>query len=145
MELSPGRDTVTGGAGTTLVSIQPNIAANQTRAFAVEATDTGHSIGDLAWEQPPIAPTIEASRLGVFVLLLDLARTDAGLARARWALLIFALSPVSVMVTGFHGNTDPVMVLFLVAAAHGVIKQRPVWCGLLFALSCQVKVAPLLL
>ena len=35
-----------------------------------------------------------------------------------WLLALFALSPVSIMVSGFHGNTDPVMVMFLVAAAY---------------------------
>src|SRR4051812_34670421 len=82
MELSPGRDTVTGGAGTTLVSIQPNIAANQTRAFAGEATDTGHSIGDRAWEQAPIPPTIEAGRLGVWIVSAALFATVVKLAIA---------------------------------------------------------------
>jgi hypothetical protein len=29
-------------------------------------------------------------------------------------MVLFALSPVSLMVSGYHGNTDPVMVMFLV-------------------------------
>src|SRR5436853_7622070 len=38
----------------------------------------------------------------------------AAIAIPTWALALFAMSPVSLMVSGFHGNTDSVMVLFLV-------------------------------
>src|SRR3989442_783794 len=31
-----------------------------------------------------------------------------------WALLILALSPVAIMVSGFHGNTDPLMIALVV-------------------------------
>jgi hypothetical protein len=62
-----------------------------------------------------------------------------------WALSLFALSPVSIMISGFHGNTDPVMVMFLLFAGYACLRNAPVWCGLFFALSCQIKVIPLLL
>jgi hypothetical protein len=62
-----------------------------------------------------------------------------------WLLALFALSPVSIMVSGFHGNTDSVMVMFLVAAAYMASQNRPLLCGILFALSCQIKIIPLLL
>lgn len=62
-----------------------------------------------------------------------------------WAMLLFALSPISIMVSGFHGNSDPVMTMFLLAAAYMCVRQRPVLCGILFALSCQIKIIPLLL
>ena len=48
------------------------------------------------------------------------------------------------MVSGFHGNTDPVMVMFLVLAAHMCLKERPILAGLFLALSCQIKIVPLL-
>lgn len=62
-----------------------------------------------------------------------------------WSLHVFALSPVSLMITGFHGNTDPLMVLFLILATYMVFKNSPVGCALLLALSCQIKIVPLLL
>src|ERR1700686_594826 len=62
-----------------------------------------------------------------------------------WALALFALSPVSIMVTGFHGNTDPVMVMLLVLASLFCLRGKSVWCGLFLALSCQIKIIPLLL
>jgi len=62
-----------------------------------------------------------------------------------WALALFALSPVSLMVSGFHGNTDPVMVLLLVCAVWMCLRNQAALCGLFFALSCQIKIVPLLL
>jgi hypothetical protein len=78
-------------------------------------------------------------------LFLRLNNDEPELRLPFWALLLFALSPVSIMVSGFHGNTDPVMVLFLILAAFAAVRRRPVWCALFFALSCQIKIIPVLL
>jgi hypothetical protein len=81
----------------------------------------------------------------VVVLALIWASTaEAKLRLPRWALISFALSPVSVMVSGFHGNTDPIMVMFLVLAALTCLQKRPLLCAFFFALSCQIKVIPAL-
>ena len=61
-----------------------------------------------------------------------------------WALALFAMSPVSIMVSGFHGNIDPVMVMLLFFSALGVVEDRPVLCGLFFAAACNVKIVPIL-
>ncbi len=71
--------------------------------------------------------------------------TKTDLRIPTWALALFALSPVSLMVSGFHGNTDPVMVLLLVCAVWMCLRNRPVLSGLFLALSCQIKIVPLLL
>ena len=81
-----------------------------------------------------------------FIAALILFRT-IGTSQIRiplWALVLFALSPVSIMVAGFHGNTDPVMVMFLLIASYMCLRGRPILCGIFFALSCQIKVIPLL-
>lgn len=84
--------------------------------------------------------------LSDFIVVLLLLQLNAKQGRLPfWLLALFAISPVSIMVSGFHGNTDPVMVMFLVAASYMAAKERPVLCALLFALSCQVKIVPLLL
>ena len=80
----------------------------------------------------------------VMLVLLRILKIDGRLRRYSWALVLFGLSPVSLMVSGFHGNTDPVMVVFLVLASYMCIKRQPWLCGLFFALSCQIKVIPLL-
>jgi Gpi18-like mannosyltransferase len=89
-------------------------------------------------------PGIIADFIVVF-LFLWLRKQGPQLKLPLWALLLFALSPVSIMVSGFHGNTDPVMVLFLVLATIAALRQRPIWCGILLALSCQIKIIPVLL
>jgi hypothetical protein len=62
-----------------------------------------------------------------------------------WALVLFAASPVSLMVSGFHGNVDPLMTAALFFAALAAVAGRPVLCGLLFGLACNVKIVPLVL
>jgi hypothetical protein len=79
----------------------------------------------------------------VVLVLLRLTKTDLRI--PTWALALFALSPVSLMVSGFHGNTDPVMVMFLMLAAYMCQRDRPLLCAIFFALSCQIKIIPLLL
>jgi Gpi18-like mannosyltransferase len=62
-----------------------------------------------------------------------------------WALLLFALNPISIMVSGFHGNTDPVMVMFLLFSCLMILREKAYLAGIFLALSCQIKIAPTLL
>src|SRR5438132_1827852 len=78
----------------------------------------------------------------VVAVLLRMSKIDIRI--PTWALALFALSPVSLMVSGFHGNTDPVMVLLLVCAVWMCLRNQPVLAGLFFALSCQIKIVLLL-
>jgi Gpi18-like mannosyltransferase len=89
-------------------------------------------------------PGIIADLVSVFVLI-RIRQFTLRLRIPNWAMLLFALSPVSVMVSGFHGNTDSILVMFLLLAAYACLRERPVWCGIFFALSCQVKIIPFLL
>jgi hypothetical protein len=81
----------------------------------------------------------------VVVALLWLAKKDARFRLPAWALALFALSPVSLMVSGFHGNTDPVMVMFLVLATVSALRNNAILCGLFLAFACQIKIIPVLL
>ena len=87
-------------------------------------------------------PGIIADLMTVLVLL-QFRKVDIVI--PTWALGLFAISPVSLMVSGFHGNTDSVMVLLLVCAVWMCLREQPALAGLFFALSCQIKIAPLLL
>ena len=78
------------------------------------------------------------------LLLLRISKLNRQLHLPVWALCLFALSPVSLMVAGFHGNTDSVMVMFLVAASYLCLCDRAALCGILLAMSCQIKIVPLL-
>jgi len=81
----------------------------------------------------------------VVAVLVDLGRRVPGFRAPTWAMMLFALSPVSLMVSGYHGNTDPVMVIFLVLAAYFCVRDEAILSGIFFALSVQVKIIPLLL
>jgi Gpi18-like mannosyltransferase len=83
--------------------------------------------------------------LVTLLALLWVVRTDRRIRIPAWGLLLFALSPVSVMISGFHGNTDSVMVMFLVLATISTVRNKPVLAGLFLAFGWQVKVVALLL
>jgi len=58
----------------------------------------------------------------------------------------FALCPAAIVIAGFHGNSDPIVVAFLIWAVYGAeAGWRPTLTGLLFAAACSVKVWPLFL
>lgn len=80
----------------------------------------------------------------VLLVLLEISKKHREITIPNWALALFALSPVSLMVSGFHGNTDPIMVMFLVLAAYMCLRNRLGLCGLFLALSCQIKIVPLI-
>ena len=60
-------------------------------------------------------------------------------------LILIAACPISIMVSGFHGNTDPIMVLFLLVSVYFAETTRPGIAGLWFGLALCVKIVPLML
>src|SRR6185369_3023495 len=63
---------------------------------------------------------------------------------ARTKLALVAAAPVSVMVSGFHGNTDPVMIFLALVSVLLLVKERPTWAaGLAMGASLCVKVVPI--
>ena len=89
---------------------------------------------------PLRVPGILADFLAVLVLLRLRQKTGRP---PLWALILFALSPVSLMVSGYHGNVDPVLALLLLVAAWMCVEQKPLLCGIALGLACQIKVVPL--
>ena len=60
-------------------------------------------------------------------------------------LLMLALCPPSIMISGFHGNSDPVMIFCVLLSIYLLEKQKaPVLSGLVFGLALSVKVVPLI-
>jgi hypothetical protein len=87
-------------------------------------------------------PSIIADALGLLVLLRLHQKTGKP---AVWALILFALSPVAFMVSGFHGNVDPIMVCLLLMAAYFCVEGSTSLSGLFLALACGIKIIPLFL
>lgn len=59
--------------------------------------------------------------------------------------VLLALNPVSILVSGFHGNTDPLMIFFIVLAVYLLKTGRLSWAAVAFGMAINIKVVPLLL
>ena len=62
-----------------------------------------------------------------------------------WSLALFALSPVAFMVSGFHGNVDPIMVCLLLVATYFCVEENLLLSAMFLALACAIKIIPLFL
>lgn len=82
--------------------------------------------------------------VGTFAVLLWLGRRLQPESPRRAAVLFF-LSPVAILISGFHCNTDSTMVFFIASAAAAFCSGRPLLAGVLLAAGTGVKLPPLLL
>jgi len=80
----------------------------------------------------------------VVVILVLLAWREKGARLPAWSLCLFALSPVSFMISGYHGNVDSVLAMFVVLATYTCVIERPLPCALFLGLGCNVKIISLL-
>ncbi|NNG35989.1 glycosyltransferase family 39 protein [Nakamurella aerolata] len=81
-----------------------------------------------------------AAALLVYALLRRRTVERAALAGG----LAVALSPVLIIISGFHGNTDPMFMALVLAAVYLLADRRAAaWSGVCFALAVGVKVVPL--
>lgn len=79
------------------------------------------------------------------VLLVSIILSRGG-GPALPAIVAMALAPASILISGFHGNSDPVMVLFILLAIF-FIECRGAWilAGAAFGLALCIKVVPVIL
>ena len=64
---------------------------------------------------------------------------------ATAALALLAVAPVSIMVSGFHGNTDPVMMFFVLLWLYCLEVWGGPWAaGAAFGMALNVKALPLI-
>ena len=102
----------------------------------------GETIGQFAFHLR--LPGIIAD-LVLALFLLSQRRREPLASCPSWALALFIASPVSFLVSGFHGNFDSVVVLLMVLAAWMCVRERPVASAFFLALSLQVKVPAMIL
>ena len=63
----------------------------------------------------------------------------------RWSLLLLAGSPVLILVSGFHGNTDPVVMFFVLLSVWATEDDKADWIsGAALGAAMCVKVLPLI-
>ena len=81
--------------------------------------------------------------LGAFFLVAAIVRRRVGMS---WNLVAYAFCPAAIMIAGFHGNSDPLMILFLLATAWSAERGHPPWLmGLFFGAALNIKLLPLFL
>ncbi|MDQ1523115.1 MAG: hypothetical protein QOE47_1039 [Pyrinomonadaceae bacterium] len=85
-----------------------------------------------------------------------LARSHAHHHLTPWLLILLALNPVSIIISGFHGNTDPVLFFFVLLSVYlletrddgnrGGDVNRRVWlAAVAYGCALNFKIAPLIL
>jgi SAM-dependent methyltransferase len=83
--------------------------------------------------------------IGSAVLLWKLASRAYGRRAALAGVSLFALSPVLIMVSGFHGNTDPIFIFWVLLGAYFLVcRESCLAAALCVGLSLNVKIVPLI-
>lgn len=91
------------------------------------------------------APACLADGATGLLLFLLLSR-EGNRSHALAASVLFLLSPLGIIVSGFHGNTDPMFVMLAVSALYqSQVRHRHLSAGVLLALSISVKLVPIVL
>lgn len=82
--------------------------------------------------------------IGSFFVVWALVKKQTG--KAQWSVLfLLALCPTSIMISGFHGNSDPVMIFFVSFSIYLLEKRKSTWLSAVaFGLALSVKVVPLI-
>jgi 4-amino-4-deoxy-L-arabinose transferase-like glycosyltransferase len=86
-----------------------------------------------------------ASLADVFsaLLIFEILRRRRSLREAGWAAALMAVSPVLFVISGFHGNTDPIFVLFTLLALHLLAdRNKPLAAGLSMGIAIGIKIVP---
>jgi hypothetical protein len=87
-----------------------------------------------------------AADIGSALLVLEILRTRVALRRATASGLAVAASPVLLLVSGYHGNTDPLLVMLVLLGSFLIVdKQRAFTGGAVLALAVGVKLVPIVL
>jgi len=84
--------------------------------------------------------------IGSIIVIWMMPATWASQRLGKGALLCLALCPTSIIISGYHGNTDPVFIFFVLLAIYLLeARQRTLLAGLAFGMALNIKVVPLML
>lgn len=83
----------------------------------------------------------DAGSLWLIWRILESRRQEASI---RWALLMLAAAPALILVSGFHGNTDAVLVFFLLLAVYLLGSGRIPLAGASLGMALSVKISPVI-
>ncbi len=105
--------------------------------FVNAARHIGFSIGFT------IRSVASLADIGSALLVFEILRRRRSLREARLAGVLVALSPILFIISGFHGNTDPIFVMFTLLALYLLAdRDRPLAGGLSMGLAIGIKIVP---
>ena len=79
------------------------------------------------------------------VLVARLLKGLPSLKDTGLGLLAMALCPVSVVISGFHGNTDPVMIALVLLSVYWLETRRALWMpGAAMGMALSIKIVPVI-
>ena len=77
------------------------------------------------------------------LLVFEILLRRTPLRRAMLSAVGVAVSPALLLISGYHGNTDPVFVMLLLLGSHLIVdKRRPLSGGISLALAIGIKLVP---
>jgi len=77
---------------------------------------------------------------GSAIVLYKLLQRE-GLLRP-WSFLLYLLAPATIIISGYHGNTDTVMIFFVLLTA--LLIERPRAAGVAFGMAFSIKIVPII-
>lgn len=75
-------------------------------------------------------------------LIARIVRERAGIAAGARAALLFALNPVSILITAYHGNTDSIVAFFVLLTWFYADRGRWFAAGLAMSAAINTKISP---
>jgi len=77
------------------------------------------------------------------VLVFELLRTRRSLRDATFAGIVVASSPILLIISGYHGNTDPVFTMLVFLSVYLLADRKaPILAGVALALALGIKMVP---
>jgi len=87
-------------------------------------------------------PSILAD-LGSVWLVAKLFESRVAEPSIRTGLVLVAAAPASILISGFHGNNDPVMIFFVLLSIFLLERSAPIWlAGVAMGMAINIKVVP---
>ena len=88
-------------------------------------------------------PVILADAVSVW-LVWKITQRDAPGPGTALAVLLMALAPASIMISGYHGNTDPLMICFVLLAVFLRTTSAAWLAGMAFGMAMNIKIVPVI-
>ncbi len=83
--------------------------------------------------------------IGTVILIWHLLGAQLGPRVTPAAVVLLAAAPASIFISGFHGNTDPVMIFFVLLSVYLIARgHHPGIAGLALGMSMNIKVVPVI-